>query len=177
MTKFELLDPATEARLRAAPFTYSEVGRTVGIAPSGYTVLSRSLTLDTRDFEATSEALMHWQVQQRAGVVVLASSTRIRGDSVVLLRLGIGRIGIPAPCRVVHIVDEPDRQGFAYGTLPGHPESGEESFVVSRGADGRITFTITAFSRPASLLTKLGGPVSRGVQRAITRRYLRTLNN
>ena len=28
-----------------------------------------------------------------------------------------------APCRVVYVIDEPDVRGFAYGTLPGHPES------------------------------------------------------
>jgi uncharacterized protein (UPF0548 family) len=34
-------------------------------------------------------------------------------------------IGFKAPVRVVYVVDEPTRRGFAYGTLPGHPESGE----------------------------------------------------
>lgn len=29
-------------------------------------------------------------------------------------------------------IDEPDRQGFAYGTLPGHPESGIEQFTLTR---------------------------------------------
>jgi uncharacterized protein (UPF0548 family) len=36
---------------------------------------------------------------------------------------------------VVWTVDEPNRIGFGYGTLQGHPESGEESFVVSREDD------------------------------------------
>ena len=38
--------------------------------------------------------------------------------SEVIVHLGPVR----APCRVVYVVDEPDRRGFAYGTLPGHPE-------------------------------------------------------
>ena len=46
--------------------------------------------------------------------------------SEVIVHLGPVR----APCRVVYVVDEPDRRGFAYGTLPGHAESGEERFVV-----------------------------------------------
>jgi hypothetical protein len=29
---------------------------------------------------------------------------------------------IDAVCRVVAVIDEPDRFGFAYGTLPDHPE-------------------------------------------------------
>ena len=52
---------------------------------------------------------------------------------------------LQAPCRVVYVIDEPDIRGFAYGTLPGHPESGEERFVGAprpehlrgvRGGDG-----------------------------------------
>jgi uncharacterized protein (UPF0548 family) len=49
--------------------------------------------------------------------------------------------------------------------------SGEEAFVVSRDRDG-CAFTITAFSRPATLLAKASGPVGRGVQHLVTGRYL-----
>jgi len=38
-----------------------------------------------------------------------------------------------------------------------------------------VTFTITAFSRPQALLTRLGGPVARMVQARTTRRYLEGL--
>jgi uncharacterized protein (UPF0548 family) len=71
----------------------------------------------------------------------------------------------------VQVVDEPDRYGFAYGTLPGHPEQGEESFLLTRDGD-TIHFEIAAFSRPHDLLTKLGGPVARAVQRRATQQYL-----
>ncbi len=77
--------------------------------------------------------------------------------------------------RVVYVVDETHRKGFAYGTLPGHPESGEEAFVVELDGDGTVTFTITAFSRPSSRLARVAGPVNRAVQRWITGRYLRSL--
>ena len=77
-----------------------------------------------------------------------------------------------APCRVVYIVDEPDRFGFAYGTLPGHPEQGEEAFVVAKADDGAVRFTITAFSRPKEALARLGGPVTRFVQKRATKAYL-----
>ena len=40
---------------------------------------------------------------------------------------------------VVYIIHEPDRQGFAYGTLPGHPESGDEALMSERPrAVGRV---------------------------------------
>ena len=68
-------------------------------------------------------------------------------------------------------MDEPDRYGFAYGTLPGHPERGEEAFVVERDKTGAV-FKIIVFSRPAELLARLGGPVTRRIQRTATKRYL-----
>jgi uncharacterized protein (UPF0548 family) len=92
------------------------------------------------------------------------------------MRLGVGPLALRIPCRVVYVIDEPDRQGFAYGTLPGHPESGEEAFVLHREAGNRVRFVITAFSRPATRLAKLGAPVSRQLQHFMTSRYLQTLD-
>ncbi len=81
-----------------------------------------------------------------------------------------------APCRVVYVVDEPLRQGFAYGTLLGHPECGEESFVIEMDPDtGAVTARIIAFSRPVHWLVRLGGPLGRAAQSAMARRYLRAL--
>lgn len=93
----------------------------------------------------------------------------------MLLGVGAGPISVRVPCRVVYVTDEPARRGFAYGTLPGHPESGEEAFVIDRRRDGTVTFTITAFSRPATLLARMAGPIGRAIQDHITARYLRSL--
>jgi hypothetical protein len=80
---------------------------------------------------------------------------------------------VTATCRVVEVVDEPDRFGFAYGTLPHHPEAGEESFVVIRDpATDQVRLEITAYSRPTARLAKLGGPVGRAFQRFMASRYL-----
>ncbi len=89
----------------------------------------------------------------------------------------LGRPGWPwaAPCRIVGVLDDSDRWGFAYGTLPGHPEQGEESFAVSIGGDDEVRFTITAFSRPGDWITRLAGPVGRAVQTAGTNGYLKAL--
>ncbi|MGN6324645.1 DUF1990 family protein [Pseudolysinimonas sp.] len=79
------------------------------------------------------------------------------------------------PARVVYVVDEPGRRGFAYGTLPGHPERGEEAFIVERLADDSVWLVIRAFSRPAGLLVWLGAPVARLLQAIYTARYERAL--
>jgi uncharacterized protein (UPF0548 family) len=61
--------------------------------------------------------------------------------------------------------------------LPGHPESGEEAFAVERDrSDGATTVRIEAFSRPAETLSRLGGPLTRLVQRMATDRYLAALS-
>lgn len=92
------------------------------------------------------------------------------------MRLGVGPAAVRIPCRVAYVVDEPTRRGFAYGTLPGHPESGEELFVLRQHGEGTLTIEISAFSRPATRLAKLGGPLTRRVQQAMTTRYLRALD-
>jgi hypothetical protein len=95
--------------------------------------------------------------------------------SVVVMRPGVGPLALGIPCRVVEVIDAPRRRGFVYGTLPGHPESGEERFVLDHDADGNIRFTVTAFSKPASFLARLGGPITR-TQDFMTRRYLAALD-
>jgi uncharacterized protein (UPF0548 family) len=76
-------------------------------------------------------------------------------------------------CRIVYAVDEAgpiSKFGFAYGTLPGHVESGEERFLVEwdRGDDA-VWYDILAFSRPHHVLTRLGYPVVRRLQRRFGR--------
>lgn len=99
------------------------------------------------------------------------------------LGVGAGPLRLPAPVVVIGVVDEPPsadartpaRKGFAYGTAKGHPESGEEAFLVERDADDVVWLHIIAFSRPATRLARLSGPMGRAVQAFITRRYLRSL--
>ena len=164
-------------RLAAAELTYQEVGQTAGRLPPGYHHLRRTVTAGAgRDaFATATERLLGWQVHRRAGLRVMPSSTTVRPGSVVLMGFGVGPLRINAPCRVVYTVEEPAIKGFAYGTLPGHPESGEEAFIIEQRTDGTVTFTITAFSRPATALTRSAGPIGRAIQRHITGRYLRAL--
>ena len=83
---------------------------------------------------------------------------------------------VRAPCRVVYVVDEPDRRGFAYGTLPGHAESGEELFLVRYDpATENVYADVTAFSRHATWWSRLASPVTSLVQQIVTERYLRAL--
>jgi uncharacterized protein (UPF0548 family) len=92
------------------------------------------------------------------------------------LSIPAGPFTIKAPVRVVYVVDEVDRVGFAYGTLAGHPASGEEAFVVEKRADDSVWLTIRAFSRPSTWYFRLAAPLVRLQQARFTRRYLRALH-
>ena len=63
--------------------------------------------------------------------------------------------------RIVYVTDEPHRFGFAYGTLPAHPEQGEEAFHIETDSHGMVRFVVTAFSRPRHSLARIGSPVAR----------------
>jgi len=76
----------------------------------------------------------------------------------------------------VYVVDEPHVRGFAYGTLPGHPESGEERFVVRHDpVTSAVYAEVSAFSRPATWYSKAGGPFTSLAQRLMNKRYVRAV--
>lgn len=161
-----------EAR-SASEVTYSPTGGTLtGELPSGYhhDRYERALGQVPGTFQRACEGLRGWQAHLGAGLVIQPRNAPSVGSTVVAAIL-LGPITAIAPCRIVAVVDEPHRFGFAYGSLPGHPESGEEAFIVNDSDQG-VVFRIVAFSRPAATLARLGAPISRRIQSATTRRYL-----
>lgn len=162
--------------LRQLPFSYVEVGGTAAALPAGYHHLDLTAPIGRGRgrFEQAGDAVLRWGMHRGAGVGVRvhADSEVAEVGTVALVRLGL----MSAPCRVVYVVDEPDRRGFAYGTLAGHPESGEELFAVRYDpTDDTVYAQVRAFSRPALWWTRLGGPFGRLAQRVIAQRYLRAV--
>src|SRR5262249_31268900 len=149
-----IMPAATRDRLAESRLTYSEVGATAGELPARHHHLTRRVMIGRgpQVFADAAADVAGWQVQLRAGLTVSASAPTATPGTVAVLSLGVGPLRLGAPCRVVYAVDEPRRQGFAYGTLPGHPESGEEAFIVEHHGDDTVSFTITAFSRPSSAI-------------------------
>jgi uncharacterized protein (UPF0548 family) len=165
-------------RLAELPLTYPEHGGTAWTElPAGYRRIERSAVLGSGSavFERACSGLLSWQIYPRLGVTVDGNSPTAVTGTCALLSVGRRPLALTAPCRVIYTVADQDRRGFAYGTLLGHPESGEESFIVTRADDDRVTFTVRAFSRPASLLARAGGPLTRLAQDLATRRYLSVL--
>jgi uncharacterized protein (UPF0548 family) len=162
--------------LEELPLTYSEVGATAaGELPPGYGHLAASAQIGTgrERFEQAADAVMHWGMQRGAGLRVQANSEIVEVSAVVVVKMmGFLR----APCRVVYVIDEPDIRGFAYGTLPGHPESGEERFAVRHDPNtSAVLAEVTAFSRPGTWWSKAGRPFVSVAQRTIAQRYLRAV--
>jgi uncharacterized protein (UPF0548 family) len=160
--------------LAALPFTYSELGATAGPPPKGYHHLHASAVIGHgRDrYEQAADAVMRWGMLRGAGLRVEATTEVAAVGSEVIVGIGPVR----APCRVVYVVDEPDRRGFAYGTLPGHAEIGEELFAVRFDPTaGAVIAEVTAFSRHGTWWSRLAGPFTTGMQRLISTRYLKAL--
>jgi uncharacterized protein (UPF0548 family) len=159
-----------------AELTYPEVGATRdGPLPAGYRHLRHRTALGRVDLAMAGDAVLTFRVHRATGVRVTASADRAAPGVDVVSRLGLGPLAIPAPCRVVWAVEGPDTMGFGYGTLPGHPAVGEESFVVHREADGTVWFTVTSFSRPARWYMTAAGPVAPLLQGTYARLLGRTL--
>jgi len=157
--------------------TYTAVGATRDMrAPRGFRSLERRAVIGHGDVDfATARAkVMRWGIQTGSGMTVDRAKPIEVGDT-VRLTIPFGPLRVHAPARIVYVVDEPALAGFAYGTLPGHPESGEEAFLVELAADGVVSIVIRAFSRPANCFWWLGAPVLRVAQELYTRRYLKAL--
>ena len=161
-----------------ALLTYAEHGATrESHLPAGYGHVHRDVSIGTgrATFERAVDGLLGWHMHRGAGMAVSASTPAAAPGVRVVMRLGRGPFGMTIPCRVVYRLDGTDRRGFAYGTLPGHPEQGEEAVVVRVRPDGDVRLMIRAFSRPATWAARAGGPLTRVVQTLVTDRYVRSL--
>jgi uncharacterized protein (UPF0548 family) len=163
---------------RALGPTYPEVGATLaGQAPTGLRRARAEIRLGhgSDTFSLAVVGLRGWAAHGLAGVTVFPRNVAIRTGETVIVTVGTPFLALAAPCRIVGVVDAPGRWGFAYGTLPDHPEQGEESFVVTMSEDESVRFTITSLSRPGDPLVRMAGPLARSAQAFATKGYLRSL--
>lgn len=147
-------------------FTYAEVGATRhGPLPPGYRHLRYRMELGRDDFAAAADAILTFRMHRGTGARIRASAERAAPG----VRLTVGLGPVVAPCEVVWAIDEAQRAGFGYGTLPGHPARGEEAFLVERDPQGRVWFSVTAFSLPARWPMRLAGPAAVPAQHLFAR--------
>jgi uncharacterized protein (UPF0548 family) len=90
-----------------------------------------------------------------------------------------GRVGghrADAELRVIFVVEEKRRVGFALGTVGGSVVSGEESFMVDWYANDEVWFTVRAFDAPAAWLYRMLPFLIRRRRRELSQRYLRAIS-
>ena len=166
---------AVLARESDLDLTYTEVGATAGKLPAGYAHHRRRGVLGRGDevFRRARRGIERWVAHRSLGLRLVPAMPPIVAGTTVLVDVPLGPVHGVALTRIVYVVDDEDRFGFAYGTLPTHPEEGEEAFVVTRAPTGEIVFEVVAFSRPRHPLVRAAGPLARAAQRQAARRYLR----
>jgi uncharacterized protein (UPF0548 family) len=156
-------------------FIYSSVGATAKTPPDGYVVDHTRIKLGEGEavFQSARAALQRWEQFRLGWVEAWSADTPIRSGEVVAVMVRAIGLWWLNSCRIVYVVEETQpnsKFGFAYGTLPGHVESGEERFLVEwdRG-ENSVWFDILAFSRPNHFLTRLGYPFVRRKQERFRR--------
>lgn len=155
-------------RQTGAPFSYPDVGTTRSTPPPGWTVDHNRVRLGQgrADFEAACAAVRRWEMFSIGWVEIQGADAPLAAGLVVGPLAHVFGVWFLNACRVVYLVEEERRFGFAYGTLPAHAESGEERFSVEwREEDDSVWYDLLAFSRPGHWLTRLGEPVVRRLQK------------
>jgi uncharacterized protein (UPF0548 family) len=159
------------ARQADQPLSYDAVGWTREEQPAmpGWNVDRNRVRLGAgrEVFEAAKRAIGRWAMFPREVASIHDPDQPPRQDLMVgvLYKVWLLPMWILFPAKVVWTVEEERRFGFAYGTLPDHPECGEERFVIEwNEADDSVWYDLLAVSRPAHWLARVGYPYTRAEQ-------------
>ena len=170
---------ATLARLLAThetdPFSYAAVGATQKHSPAGYRVDHNRILIGhgQGQFAAAKGAIDGWKMFELDWIELFPTRPSVQvgtAAAVVVRHLGFWSVNIS---RVIYVIDEPSRYGFAYGTLPCHAEEGEERFLVEHDLNtDEVWYDLYAFSRPKHPLARIGQPIARHLQKRFARESL-----
>lgn len=153
------------AAQRDLPLSYGDPGLSK-TSPPGFAVDEERLVVGhgREALDVATRALFEWRHYAFPWVSIHpAGQPVVPGAVVAVVVRHLGFCSMNA-CRIVEVAQAPERRGFAYGTLPGHAECGEETFAVAIDGSGVVTYEIRAVSRPRALLARLGRPFTRHLQ-------------
>ena len=162
------------ASQRDLPFAYKEVGATNATPPTGYTVDHNRIQLGAGEviYRKAVDALKNWRHFDLGWVTIAPRGVPVEvGATVAVKACAFGTWSLSAT-RIVYTIEEAQRFGFAYGTLPDHVEKGEERFLVEWLPDDTVWYDILAFSRPRHPLVRLSAPLARRLQKQFARASL-----
>lgn len=143
--------------------------------PRGYVVDEHRVSVGNgrEAFLAAREMLLRWEQMPAAWMQIEVAPRPPRVGELVVTRARYAGLWWLNACRVVDVRDDgvetvngrEHRYEVAYGTLPGHVESGIETFAAVLEPDGRAWYEIRAVSRPQFWLAKFARRLSRRLQR------------
>jgi len=155
-------------------FSYPHVGASQKLPPSGYIVDHYRVQLGAGHevFYRAVNAVRQWKMFDMPWVELCWPNASIEeGTAVAVLLSHLGFWSLN-PCRIVYVIQEHqecEKFGFAYGTLLGHEEQGEERFTVEfHSGDQSVWYDLYAFSRP-NFMACLGYPLARTLQKRFAR--------
>lgn len=161
------LSPFLETE-KTLPFTYAPVGQTAepDRKAEGFDNDRQRVAIGSglADFVRAKQALRAWAHFPAPWTKILPPDTPLQAGVTLAMFFRLFGLWWRNSCRIVYVVDESLRFGFAYGTLPGHLECGEEIFQVELDEDGTVWYELRAFSRPRHPLARLGYPFVRFLQ-------------
>lgn len=175
-TLFEPSDRQIETFLREQkdlPFSYAEVGASQNeIPPPGYPINHRRVRLGggADVFARAKNAIRHWAMYEVSWTRLYPTNAPIAVGETVCVVVNHRFCWSLNPCRIIYVTEETggeiERFGFAFGTLPGHSETGEERFTVERhAADDSVWYELFSFARPHHVLARIGFPFVELVKR------------
>jgi len=159
-------------------YTYPEVGASAEDTLSDYDNDYNYSTIGQGEeaWQKAKQALRDWQhfPQDWTKIYPIAP---LEKDAVVVVMIRLWGLWWKNSSRIVYTWDAPDKFGFAYGTLPGHFETGEEAFWVEKNDVGEVSYHIRAFSKPRFWMAKIGYPIARIYQRKFVAQSIEAMRN
>ena len=143
------------ARLRHFPLSYWERGGTaMERMPQGFDHAEEWIYLGDGDatWVLAKAALSDWRMYPHGPWIYLSHYPKLKENEMAMVIFKLLGFWWASPVRIVYLIDHSDRFGFAYGTLEGHVEQGEELFILERKPDsGEIWFGIRMMARARHL--------------------------
>ncbi|WES63958.1 DUF1990 domain-containing protein [Microbacter sp. GSS18] len=144
--------------------------------PAGYRAWERSTDIGAGEqlWDWATLEVLRWGVKTRSGFTVTPDRRVSPGDRPVITAHPFG-LSIREPVEVVDVIETDTRVGFASRTLPQHPVSGEEAFIIERAGD-KVTLTIRSLTRASETWRwRVVYPLLLAAQVFARRRYLHAL--
>jgi len=158
-------------------FSYRDLGCTRGRNVAGFNTDRLRIEVGTGEetLEKAKRSLRDWRQFSTAWVRLCWPYKKLAPGTVVAVVAHHYALVSVNAARIVYVIDEPTRFGFAFGTLTRHVVRGEMAFLVYLEESGKVFYEVTSISRPAHWLSWVFYPLGRQLQTRFMRDSLHAL--